>query len=162
MYKNDAMAEKMRLVALKIKTQFSKFTYATDLSNEDDGEVTEITPLFAHAKTDTNDVDDNSVKLSVPFDKYAHNNECATSPWRIPYSRNFLLSVLRWPITFILWCTIPDCRRFQKFYVLTFVTCVVWILFLSYLIASLITVVGKLINFSSSLFSSRLIEFRQI
>lgn len=148
MYKNDAMVEKMRLVAWKIKAKFSKFAYATDLSSEDDDEVTEITPLFAHAKRDTNDdVGDNSVKeikLSVPFKKYDHN-ECATNPWRIP--RNFLLEVLRWPITLILWCTIPDCRRFQKFYVLTFIICVVWILSLSYLIASLITVVGKLINF---------------
>lgn len=140
MYKNDAMVEKLRLMAFKIKAQFSKFAYTTNLSIED-ADVTEITPLFARAKTDANDdVDDSSVKevkLSVPYDY----NECATNPWKTP--RNFLLlDVLRWPITLILWCTIPDCRRFQKFYVLTFITCVMWILTLSYLTASLITVVG--------------------
>lgn len=155
MYKNDAIAEKMRLMARKIKTQFNKISYTNfffgekDVGGvEDDDEATEITPLFARVKAHTNDDDDfvdnsrvKEVKLSIHYDKFDHN-ECARKPWRIP--SNFLIDALRWPITFLLWCTIPDCRRFPKFYVLTFINCVAWVLFLSYFIASLITVVGEI------------------
>lgn len=133
MYKNDAMAEKLILVAQKIKRQFTKMApIATTTRNyEDNDEVTEITPLFIKISTCNNHGSEK--KLSVLYD----HNECATKP------SNFFINILRWPITLILWCSIPDCRRYKKFYVLTFINCVIWILLLSYLIASLITVVGK-------------------
>jgi hypothetical protein len=144
MYQNDA--EKMKSVAQKIKTQFKSILYARRFRRAKEGandEVTEITPLFARANDDDNN-DNNGMKeekLSVLYENFDHN-ECATNPWRIP-THNLLLNFFRWPITFILWCTIPDCRRYQRLYLVSFVNCVAWILLLSYLIASLITVVGK-------------------
>lgn len=144
MYNNDEMTEKMSLVARKIKKQFKLITYVINLNyyvlNDNDDEVTEFSSFLKKNNVMKN-------KLSIVYDKFDHhhNNEFATNPWRM-ISNNFLLNIARWPITFILWCTIPDCRRFNKYYILTFINCVIWILFLSYLIASLITVVGKIIS----------------
>lgn len=139
MYKNDAISRKMRLMAQKIKTQFWSVSHS---ALDDDDEVTEITPLFTRAKVGKNDASDKrnvkEAKLSVSHEKF-ELTERASNPWRISAPRE----VLRWPITFILWCTIPDCRRFQKFYVLTFINCVAWILVLSYIIASMIAIVGE-------------------
>jgi hypothetical protein len=139
---NDAMVQKMRLVARKIKkTHFWSISYA-ELDGDEGGEVTEITPLFKRAKLGNNNDDDENktkeTKLSIQCDNF-ENCECACNPWRISAPHE----ILRWPITFILWCTIPDCRRFQRFYVLTFINCVAWILILSYLIAYMIAIVGK-------------------
>lgn len=147
MYMNDAMVQKMRLVARKINTQFWSISYS-ELG--DDGEVTEITPLFKRAKVGDNDDDDNNkmkeTKLNIQCDNFEHS-EYACNPWRISAPHE----ILRWPITFLLWCTIPDCRRFQKFYVLTFINCVAWILILSYLIAYMIAIVGEYNYFFFSL-----------
>lgn len=143
MYMNDAMAQKMRLVARKVKTQFWSISYIELGEDDEGGEVTEITPLFKRAKVGYNDDDDNKTKetkLSIQCDNFEHS-ECACNPWRISAPHE----ILRWPITLILWCTIPDCRRFQKFYVLTFINCVAWILILSYLIAYMIAIVGRYI-----------------
>lgn len=141
MYKNEAMVQKMRLMVRKIKSKFWSISYI-ELDDEG-GEVTEITPLFKRAKYGNNDDsclknNKKETKLSIQCDNFEHS-ECVSNPWRISTPRD----TLRWPITFILWCTIPDCRRFQKFYVLTFINCVAWILILSYFIASMIAIVGE-------------------
>lgn len=126
MYKNDAVAQKMRLVARK----FWNISYF----ELDDEKVTEITPLYRRAKKGDDD-EKKHIKMSIECDNF----ECASNPWRIIAPRE----ILRWPITFMLWCTIPDCRRFQKYYILTFINCVAWILVLSFVISSMIAIVGK-------------------
>ncbi|CAG7732957.1 unnamed protein product [Allacma fusca] len=52
--------------------------------------------------------------------------------------------VLGWPARIIFTLTIPDCRkaRFRKFYPLTFIMCIVYIAFLSYVVSWLMTVIG--------------------
>lgn len=132
----------MRLLAKKIKTQVWSIAYIR-LDDEEGSEVTEITPLFARAKlyNKNNDDDDKCHDNNMKEMKLGVESEFeyASNPWKIPAPRE----ILQWPITLMLWCTIPDCRRFQKFYALTFINCIAWILILSYLISSMIAIVGK-------------------
>jgi solute carrier family 24 (sodium/potassium/calcium exchanger), member 4 len=53
------------------------------------------------------------------------------------------LWVVTWPIGFLLWATIPDCRRYPRLYYLTFIMCISWIGGVSYLVAWIITILGK-------------------
>ena len=159
MYSSDIMSEKMKLIARKIKIQFSKVSsqlyYAEDY---DDDKVTEITPLFMRDESIYNQYhkyrrDEENIKLDVEYEKLNEDDDddCATNPWKLPRRSSLLLFILKWPITFILWCTIPDCRRYEKFFIVTFINCVAWILCLSYLIASMIANVGKFYGFFCSL-----------
>lgn len=159
MYMNDGMVQKMRLVVREIKTQFWTISYI-ELGDDEGGEVTEITPLFKRAKVGDNNDDKNKTKetkLSIKCDNFGHA-ECVCSPWNISAPHE----VLRWPITFLLWCTIPDCRRYQKFYILTFIICITWILILSYLIASMIAIVGEFNYFFYSLIKLNKIKLDDI
>lgn len=144
MYSNDITAEKMKLIARKIKIQFSKVSsqlyYAEDY---DDDKVTEITPLFMRAESIYNQNQKFTINIAVEYEKLDEDDDCATNPWKLPRRSSLLFFILKWPITFILWFTIPDCRRYEKFFVVTFINCVAWILCLSYLIASMIANVGK-------------------
>lgn len=151
MYSNDIMAEKTKLIARKLKIQFSMVSlqlyYAEDFN---DDKVTEITPLFMRAESINIENHKYSkykenIKLVVEYEKLDEDDEdCAINPWKLQRLSSLPLFILKWPITFILWCSIPDCRRYEKFFVITFINCVAWILCLSYLIASMIANVGKL------------------
>jgi solute carrier family 24 (sodium/potassium/calcium exchanger), member 4 len=142
MYKDDGLSDKVRLLARKLNRRFRHQLYQ---------EVTEITPLFNREKFaisyDANDLVA-LPELSEPFTKISESNEDerATSPWKIPASSNPIQFILRWPITFTLWCTIPDSRRFKRFYILTFINCVCWIGCVSYYIVFISTDVGEFIN----------------
>lgn len=50
--------------------------------------------------------------------------------------------LLKWPITFLLWLSVPDCRKHPKMTMLTFLLCIVWIGLISYVVAILITIIG--------------------
>ncbi|XP_053661518.1 sodium/potassium/calcium exchanger 3-like [Anopheles marshallii] len=120
-------------------------------------EVTEISPLLSNgangkatpaagSKNGTNgqhacdsDASDDS------FEEY----ELATSPWN-HRDDSLLAFVCRWPITFILWATIPDCRRYPRLRLVTFFACIFWIGITSYFVAFLITVVGDTIDIPDS------------
>lgn len=132
MYNNDEMSEKAKILARKVKRRIHRQPYQ---------EVTEITPLFIRNKL-TNDKHE---MISEPFVKLDEsvNDDCATSPWKIPGNSNVLLFLLRWPITLTLWCTIPDSRRFKRFYVFSFINCVFWIGLCSYFIVFVSTDVGE-------------------
>lgn len=152
MYNSDMMSKKMKLMVRKIKIQFSKVSSQLYYAEDDDDEVTEITPLFMRAKSIQNhnkyssskEVD---VELDMGYEKIVdYDDDCATNPWKLPRKSNILFFVLKWPITFVLWCTIPDCRRYERFYVVTFINCVAWILCLSYLIASMIANVDSIMG----------------
>lgn len=53
--------------------------------------------------------------------------------------------LLTWPIHLIFMCTIPDCEKpkFKNWFPVTFIMCIVWIGSLSYLVAWMITIIGK-------------------
>ena len=53
--------------------------------------------------------------------------------------------VIGWPFRFMLRFTIPDCKTqaWRKWYMVTFVMCVVWNTGLCYLVSWMTTVIGK-------------------
>lgn len=53
--------------------------------------------------------------------------------------------VTTWPIHLVFMCTIPDCEkpRFKNWFPITFVMCIIWIGSLSYVVAWMITIIGK-------------------
>lgn len=50
-----------------------------------------------------------------------------------------------WPIHLVYWLTIPNCERgrFKNLFPITFLMCIIWIGSLSYLVAWMITIVGR-------------------
>jgi hypothetical protein len=134
MYKDDKM---VTAVARKVQRRIRLHR---------DDELAEITPLFA-AKKSHQELSEPSLKLDAEGDE-----NCATNPWRVPRDGSTLKFFLRWPITFTLWCTVPDARRFKSCYIATFVSCVLWILSLSYFVVSLSTAVGEIFHAHCSFF----------
>lgn len=53
--------------------------------------------------------------------------------------------IVTWPIHLVFLFTIPDCEkpRFKNWFPLTFIMCIVWIGSLSYIVAWMITIIGK-------------------
>lgn len=79
---------------------------------------------------------------------YADNTiDYADSPWKISHDTSTFTFIMRWPITFLLWFTLPDCRKHPRLKMLTFFMCIVWIGITSYTVAMLITIVGKRMKF---------------
>lgn len=141
MYKNDAMSEKAKVLARRLKRRIRPH-----LSQE----ATEITPLFSHLRI-SNVAEDASKSelspaLSEPLVKLHDDinaDVCATTPWKVPDDLNRAVFFFCWPITFILWCTIPDPKRYKTFYILTFINCVLWIGCISYFVVFISTNVGE-------------------
>ncbi|XP_055677661.1 sodium/potassium/calcium exchanger 3-like [Lutzomyia longipalpis] len=73
----------------------------------------------------------------------------SVNPWDKKDKSTFMF-ICRWPIAFVLWSTIPDCRRFPRLRFLTFTTCVMWIGAMSYVVAFLITAIGDTLNVPDS------------
>lgn len=71
-------------------------------------------------------------------------DDVADSPWTKSPDSSCCGFIARWPITVVLWLTIPDCRRYPRLRMATFGMCIVWIGMTSYVVAFLITVVGKI------------------
>lgn len=69
--------------------------------------------------------------------------DLADSPWTKSDKSSRCGFIVRWPITTVLWLTIPDCRKYPRLRMLTFVMCIFWIGMTSYVVAFLITIVGK-------------------
>uniref|UniRef100_A0A3P9B695 Solute carrier family 24 member 6a n=1 Tax=Maylandia zebra TaxID=106582 RepID=A0A3P9B695_9CICH len=55
--------------------------------------------------------------------------------------RKWLLS---WPVSVLLYCTIPDCNlpRWERWYLLTFLSSTLWIAFFSYLMVWMVTIIS--------------------
>ncbi|XP_013179544.1 PREDICTED: sodium/potassium/calcium exchanger 4 isoform X1 [Papilio xuthus] len=69
------------------------------------------------------------------------------SLWKWPSGRSKLTKIawiVTWPIHLVFLFTIPDCEkpRFETWFPLTFVMCIVWIGSLSYIVAWMITIIG--------------------
>ncbi|XP_046397743.1 sodium/potassium/calcium exchanger 3-like [Ischnura elegans] len=58
--------------------------------------------------------------------------------------------ILGWPIHTLLWLTVPDCRRHQRLYPLTFTISILYIGCFSYLVAWMITVIGDTLRIPDS------------
>lgn len=66
----------------------------------------------------------------------------AETPFEVPADSNWFVFLLKWPITFSLWLSVPDCRKHPKMTMLSFLLCIVWIGLISYVVAILITIIG--------------------
>ncbi|XP_037687962.1 sodium/potassium/calcium exchanger 4 isoform X2 [Choloepus didactylus] len=67
------------------------------------------------------------------------------SPFSVPETRGDRAKwVLTWPLTFLLCITIPNCSkpRWEKLFMVTFLTATLWIAVFSYLMVWLVTIVG--------------------
>lgn len=66
--------------------------------------------------------------------------------WQVP--RNSIIGTFwwfySWPIRFVLAMTLPNPRTRRRFYVATFLLCIVWIGVVAYLIFWMLVVIGKL------------------
>lgn len=79
--------------------------------------------------------------------------EESTEIWAWPSEMTFWKQafwIVTWPISFLLFCTIPDCRKYPRLYPLTFFMCILWIGSTSYMTAWLITILGDTINIPDS------------
>ncbi|XP_058839751.1 sodium/potassium/calcium exchanger 3-like [Topomyia yanbarensis] len=117
-------------------------------------EVTEISPLLSNGQNGTANgtLKNGHVKQSCESEASEdsfEDFELASTPWN-RREENTLAYLCRWPITFLLWTTIPDCRRYPKLRILTFFACIFWIGITSYFVAFLITVVGDTIDIPDS------------
>lgn len=116
-------------------------------------EVTEIAPLLSNGHNN------GASKLTQGHNGHACDSEASEDSFQdfelasTPWSRrdeNTFAYICRWPITFFLWATIPDCRRYPKLRILTFFVCIFWIGITSYFVAFLITVVGDTMDIPDS------------
>ncbi|XP_004681664.1 PREDICTED: sodium/potassium/calcium exchanger 4 isoform X2 [Condylura cristata] len=67
------------------------------------------------------------------------------SPFSMPESKGDKAKwVLTWPLIFLLCITIPNCSkpRWEKFFMVTFITATLWIAVFSYLMVWLVTIIG--------------------
>nr|XP_014086568.2 sodium/potassium/calcium exchanger 4-like [Bactrocera oleae] len=71
----------------------------------------------------------------------------------LPWQRgdaSWLYFLLRWPITFLLYITVPDSRRHPQAKYIAFAASIMWIAVISYVVAYAITVIGDTLNIPDS------------
>lgn len=126
---------------------------------------TEITPLLPKDKIHPLDASQHmshsvqgiDEEKGIEIKRYdSLDSDSSTSTvWSLPdEKRSFwrnCLCLLTWPINFILWATIPNCRRWPRLYPITFAMCITWIGGVSYLVAWMITVLGDTLNVPDSI-----------
>jgi hypothetical protein len=159
MYKNDSMSVKAKTLAHEICHRI----YCRQQSYHD---VTEISPLFVAnlsrekkmtdfgaCRMQEETTDEVVVELSEPqmkIDDIHHTNndivnenidEFAINPWKDSISKGAVYW-LRWPIDLLLFSSVPDPRRHKSHFMVTFISCIIWIGICSYLIVYVTTDVG--------------------
>lgn len=92
-------------------------------------------------------IESNFVNHSVAlmFIRVVLFTEESTKIWEWPKEQSIasqLWWILTWPISFFLYISTPDCRKYPRLFPLTFFMCIIWIGIISYLISWLITVIG--------------------
>lgn len=125
MYFNDSISRKVRQFVSKYWKRYKIRPFM---------DVNEASPLI------TKEI--SNLESNIPEEKFKDLIYITASPWNRDED-NFMVFLMRWPITFLLWATIPDCRKNTKLSLLTFVLCIFWIGVTSYLVAFLITIVGR-------------------
>ncbi|XP_072930484.1 sodium/potassium/calcium exchanger 5-like [Epargyreus clarus] len=128
---------------------------------------TELSPLLMKEKPNLLDASQrmslssqriNDLEQGIEMKK-RHNStdseSSVSSLWSWPGQKSTgfqkLFWILTWPISLVLWATIPDCRRHQRLYPLTFLMCISWIGGVSYLVAWIITIVGDTLDVPDSI-----------
>lgn len=79
--------------------------------------------------------------------------EESTKIWRWPTeatTKSKLWWIFTWPISLILYLTTPDCKKYPKLFVFTFVMCIFWIGTTSYFVSWIITIIGDTLNIPDS------------
>ncbi|XP_022904844.2 sodium/potassium/calcium exchanger 4-like [Onthophagus taurus] len=79
--------------------------------------------------------------------------EAGTNIWRWPSEYNILGKIwwiFTWPISFVLFLTMPNCQKYPKLMTGTFLMCICWIGGSSYIVAWLITTIGDVLSIPDS------------
>nr|XP_013189238.1 unnamed protein product [Amyelois transitella] len=128
---------------------------------------TEITPLLIKEKQHAKDVSrrlsrtnpnldlEEGMEMTRRHNSTGSDTSSDSSIWSWPDEKTSIakkfLWLLTWPISLLLWLTIPDCRRHPSLYPLTFIMCISWIGGVSYLVAWIITILGDTLNLPDSI-----------
>ncbi|XP_050360489.1 sodium/potassium/calcium exchanger 3-like isoform X1 [Nymphalis io] len=129
------------------------YTEISPLLVKDKKNPLEASHLMIHSNQNVNDIEQGVV---ITKRHNSTDSECSTSSvwsWPDEKSSNMqkLFWVITWPMGLLLWATIPDCRKHQRLYFLTFIMCVTWIAGVSYLVAWIITIIGDTLNVPDSI-----------
>ncbi|XP_005177407.2 sodium/potassium/calcium exchanger 4-like [Musca domestica] len=120
-------------------------------------EVTEFTPLLTKNESKFSLATEAYVSLErglhsshlMLYLEQQEKQENIRSPWSCEgYSK--VEFIFRWPITFILWSTVPNCRQRNALRYLTFVLAIVWTGIMSYVVAFAITIIGDTLHIPDS------------
>ncbi|EFA03342.1 sodium/potassium/calcium exchanger 4 [Tribolium castaneum] len=112
--------------------------------------IAETTPLLTRGeeKSGVSEILETEFTL-----KDCEDLEESTKIWEWPSDqsrRGQFWWVLTWPISFLLYLTTPDCRKYPRLFVVTFIMCIFWIGVTSYIISWLITVIGDTLDIPDS------------
>lgn len=135
-------------IARRMQKFVNRYTKTADSSTDDD----ERTPLIygtVQSKECTG-LDDSRLLQNPSTETESISEEFALNPWEYDKTTCLLMQILKWPIVFALWSTIPDCRRKPHLRYWTFLVCVLWIGVMSYVIIFMITVIGDTLNIPDS------------
>ncbi|KAI8117769.1 Sodium/potassium/calcium exchanger 5 [Lucilia cuprina] len=118
-------------------------------------EVTEFTALLSHrheskfslATEAYQHIEQGGIYSShmMLYLEYQEREESIASPWSCE-ERAFVEFFFRWPITFLLWLTVPNSRKHHSLKYLTLILSIIWIAGISYLVAFVITIIGDTLH----------------
>ncbi|XP_037931774.1 sodium/potassium/calcium exchanger 4-like [Teleopsis dalmanni] len=156
MYYNDKVARTARQLISKYRQRKSRIRPFR--------EVNEITPLLVSRNNNSSSkfgieqistyqaLDIEKSQIAVSSTSVSSNDsDFADSPWQCSEQMNAIEFIFRWPITFILWLTIPDSRKNSKKKFFTFLMSIIWIGVLSYVVTFVITVIGDTLEIPDSI-----------
>ncbi|KAI2657837.1 Sodium/potassium/calcium exchanger 3 [Labeo rohita] len=100
----------------------------------------------AEAGTDTeNENEDNENNENDEEEEEEDDNEGPYVPYRCPGGGlNKLKWLLAWPLSLLLFFTVPNCAtpRWERWYMVSFISSTLWIAFFSYIMVWMVTVIG--------------------
>ncbi|XP_052429240.1 sodium/potassium/calcium exchanger 3 [Carassius gibelio] len=100
----------------------------------------------AEAGTDTeNENEDNENNENDEEEEEEDENEGPYVPYRCPGGGfNKLKWLLAWPLSLLLFLTVPNCStaRWERWYMVSFISSTLWIAFFSYIMVWMVTVIG--------------------
>nr|XP_032526511.1 sodium/potassium/calcium exchanger 4-like [Danaus plexippus plexippus] len=130
-----------------------KYTEITPLLHKEKSNPLEASQRMTHVNQNINDLE-NGIEVTKRHNS-TDSESSLNSLWSWPDEKTSgtqkILWMVTWPISLILWITIPDCRKRTRLYPLTFIMCVTWIGGVSYLVAWIITIVGDTLNVPDSI-----------
>lgn len=96
---------------------------------------------------------------TVKMVKYDGDNESVFA-WPDSWWKKSLF-VLAFPLKVVLYLSIPDCRRqrWRRWFVLTFVMCLVWLIVFSYIMVWMITIIGYTVDIPDTVMGLTFIAF---